>query len=420
MSGHCLLVTPLSLVDLRQSTHGTYRRLRTLLQAVHVADVGLMVATTVPVDTSDAAMPVLARQIESDLQQVWGVVAAVRVARKRRPSGLPWLLQELRGALGYGLQPEPRQAASLELSALLGEQLRSNPPRFVVAHRLTSMFALLRLGVPLPPTFFDMDDVEHKFALRTAGSAPGWRQKLLKYSYLPGLLRTEWRALHRARRTFVCSSLDVRHLSRLFLTWRDRVQVLPNAVGIPAKPAPLARGQVVLMVGAYGYAPNADAAEFFINQIFPALRRRAPDAELWLVGAGADGLPSFRAAPANVVFKGFVDDLAAVYAAARVVVCPVRYGGGTRVKLVEAAAYGKPIVTTTLGAEGLGMKPDHDALFADDPEAFAAACARLIKDDALCTTLADNARRLAVEQFDQQRITSRLAGVFLGDVAGSS
>jgi hypothetical protein len=417
VAAHCLLITPLSLTDLRHSTHGTFRRLRTLLQAIHASGAVLTVATTVPVDTSADALEGLACRIGSDLKQVWGVEARVRVARRTPPSHLPWLMQEIRGAFGYGRTPGTRLLASPELHALLRDEVRTAAPRFIVAHRLTSMFALLRVGGRLPPTFFDMDDVEHKFALRTARSA-GLRQKLLNYLWLPGLLFTEWRALRTARRSFVCSALDVRHLSALFFT--RTVQALPNAVAIPAVAATVPRGEVVLMVGAYGYAPNADAAEFFINAILPGLRKRLPGVELWLVGAGAEGLPSFKAAPPNVRFLGFVDDLATVYSAARIVVCPVRYGGGTRVKLVEAAAWGKAIVTTTLGAEGLGMEPDRDALFADHPDAFADACVRLIEDDALCAVLGANARRLAVEQFDQERIVARLAGVFVQDVAGSS
>jgi hypothetical protein len=272
------------------------------------------------------------------------------------------------------------------------------------------MFVLLRTRGKLPPIYFDMDDVEHKFALRTAATAVRLREKLLLYLWLPGLLIAEWRALRTARQSFVCSASDVRHLSGLFLA--RTVQTLPNAVAMPPETAEVVHGEVMLMVGTYGYAPNADAAEFFINHILPLVRARRPAVELWLVGAHVELLPSFKAAPSNVRFLGFVDDLAAVYESARLVVCPVRYGGGTRVKLVEAAAWGKPIVTTTLGAEGLGMVPGRDALFADRPETFADACLRLMEDDALCGSLGASARRLAMEEFDQERIVARLAQVF--------
>lgn len=418
MPARCLLVTPLPLTDLRKSTHGTYRRLRTLMQAMTASGASITVVTMAPVDTEDGALRALEGQVETELHEVWRIKARARVARRRRPSRLPWLLQELRGALGYGRTPPTRLLASLELHSLLVDELSAVAPNFVVAHRLTSMFALLRVRGRLPPIYFDMDDIEHKLALRTAASASRLREKLLLLLWLPGLLIAEWRAVRTARQSFVCSTSDVRHLSSLFLA--TTVRALPNAVAVPPGIASVVSGEVMLMVGTYGYAPNADAAEFFINHILPQVRVRRPAAELWLVGAHIELLPSFKAAPANVRFLGFVDDLAAVYASARLVVCPVRYGGGTRVKLIEAAAWGKPIATTTLGAEGLGMVPGRDALFADRPEAFADACLRMIEDDALCGRLGRNARQLAVEEFDQERIVAGLARIFATDVGSSS
>jgi glycosyltransferase involved in cell wall biosynthesis len=166
------------------------------------------------------------------------------------------------------------------------------------------------------------------------------------------------------------------------------------------------------MVGAYTYGPNLDGAEHFINQILPRLRIRVPTVEFWLVGTGVEHLPSFVHAPPNVRFLGFVEDLSSIYAAARVIVCPIRYGGGTRVKLIEAASWGKPIVSTTLGAEGLGFRSGEEALLVDKPELFADACARLIEDDGLCETLSQNARRLAIERFDESRIVEQLINVF--------
>ena len=104
---------------------------------------------------------------------------------------------------------------------------------------------------------------------------------------------------------------------------------------------------------------------FFLEHVLPHIRNSRPDAEVWFVGAGADQLKSFSNSTPGVRFLGFVDDLAKVYQTARVVICPIRYGSGTRVKLIEAAAWGKPIVSTTIGAEGLNMSHQEHALFGD-------------------------------------------------------
>ena len=109
---------------------------------------------------------------------------------------------------------------------------------------------------------------------------------------------------------------------------------------------------------------------------FRSFGRRFPTAELRLVGPAPEEIAAYGRAPDGVKFCGFVPSLEEAYASARIVVCPIRYGGGTRVKLVEAAGWGKPIVSTTLGAEGLGMINDVHALIADSPEA-ACGCVRL-------------------------------------------
>ena len=384
-----------------------------LVEGIRASGASLTVVTLAPSDAEDAAISALSPHVERELREVWGVEATVRVARSAPASQLPWIVQQLRGVLAYGQTPVLRQMASTELAAVLRSEITAHPGLFIVAHRLAAMFTLMRLAGRLPRTYFDMDDVEHTFALRSVRTLSGARNKVFSLLAVPGLLWAEGRALHRARQSFVCSDRDARRLAALFLT--RSVRALPNTVAIPPAVQATPSGQVVLMVGVYAYGPNADAAEYFIGRIFPLLRQRFPQAEFWLAGAGVENLASFARAPANVRFLGFVDDLVSLYGQARIVVCPIRYGGGTRVKLVEAAALGKAIVTTTVGAEGLGMRPDQEALFADSPQAFADACVRLMEDEALCARLGASAHRLAAEQFDQGRIVDRLAGIFRED-----
>lgn len=166
------------------------------------------------------------------------------------------------------------------------------------------------------------------------------------------------------------------------------------------------------MVGIYSYEPNADGAEHFISEVMPLLRRHQPEAELWLAGASPESIPSFARAPDGVRFLGFVEDIAGVYAAARIVVCPIRFGSGTRVKLVEAAAWGKAIVSTRIGAEGLGMVHRRDVLFADGGVELAEACLELLRDDRLVERLGANARALAERSYDRSKIVQALATTF--------
>lgn len=410
-SNHCLLVTHLPLTDLRRSAHGTFRRLRLIAQSMQRSGYSLVIVSTVP--AGSAALATLALRIEADLREVWTVEAKVRLAPQGQPPNTRWLLQQLLAATGYSRNPSVRLLLSDELYRVLAEEV-NRQPQFIVAHRLPSMFALTHFRGRLPRVYFDMDDVEHVVWRRELVNSRKLRQQVFIALALPALMLAERRSLRTASKSFVCSVQDARYLSSLYST--AAVEVLPNAATIP-EPRPQATGEILLMVGAYTYGPNADGANFFIEEIFPLIRAARPSAELWLAGVGCEALQAYPRAPANVRFLGFVDDLEAIYVSARVVVCPIRSGGGTRVKLIEAAAWGKPIVTTTLGAEGLGMRPDQDALFADEAAGFAAACVRLIGDDALCDRLGTQARALAVRDFDREQIIARLSRTLQGGPA---
>src|SRR5262249_5552633 len=106
----------------------------------------------------------------------------------------------------------------------------------------------------------------------------------------------------------------------------------------------------------------------------------------------------------GVEFTGFVDDLEALYQQSRVVCCPVLAGGGTRIKIIEAAACGKPIVSTRIGAEGLEMVDGMELLLRDEPKSFAEACLRLLKDSTLCNKLGYAARAAVIRYYDRSRV----------------
>ncbi len=156
-----------------------------------------------------------------------------------------------------------------------------------------------------------------------------------------------------------------------------RIAVLPNTVAprprLPQRPA--AGPLRLLFVGTFGHAPNADAARFLCGEVLPALRRLTGRAiAIDLVGSGDAGdLGDLTAAP-EVTLHGPVPDLGPFYAAADMAVAPLRAGGGTRIKLLEAFAFGVPVVATTLAADGLELCHGGHLLLADTPDGFARAC----------------------------------------------
>lgn len=174
------------------------------------------------------------------------------------------------------------------------------------------------------------------------------------------------------------------------------VAVLPNVIPLPQRtsPAPRPAGARLLFVGNLGYYPNHDAVVHFVRDVLPRLgdRRRA-DVRVEVVGGNATArLRRLMEADPRVEYGGFVEDLAAPYSRADVAVAPLRAGGGTRLKLLEAFARGVPVVATPKAAEGLEVTDGAECVLVDTPEGMAHACRRLLDDVSLRTALAARAR----------------------------
>ena len=140
------------------------------------------------------------------------------------------------------------------------------------------------------------------------------------------------------------------------------------------------------------YGPNVDAMVWFCEEIFPLIRRARPDIELMIVGR--DPVPEVLALgeTPGVTVTGGVEDVRPYFGQAAVFVAPLRAGGGTRLKILEAMAMGVPVVSTTLGSEGLEVVPGADLLESDEPDGFARQVLRILDDAVLAARLAEHAR----------------------------
>ena len=196
----------------------------------------------------------------------------------------------------------------------------------------------------------------------------------------------------------VCSQLDAERARDQGLT---RVSVVPNGYRSPDDPvgrAAVGSPPVVLFQGQLHYPPNIEAATWLAREVGPALRTLVPEVEIRLVG---DHHPELAALgdPPRVTVVGRVADMATELARADIVVVPVRYGSGTRVKVLEAFSHRIPVVSTTLGAEGIGVEDGVHLLIGDTVPALAEACARLLRDRPLREALTSQAHRLFSERF---------------------
>jgi len=154
----------------------------------------------------------------------------------------------------------------------------------------------------------------------------------------------------------------------------------------------------VVYFGLLSTVPNVDGVTHFAQNIWPRIAAAHPEARWKIIGGRPP--PSLLAlAGRRVELTCFVSDLRPHLAAAAVVVVPLRLGGGTRLKIVEAMAMGKAIVSTTLGAEGIEAVPGRDLLVEDEPVAFADAVSRLLSEPDLAVRIGQSARRLATEHY---------------------
>lgn len=397
----CFLPPPRPGIDV----HGTYRRVSLHMHALNAlgAEIEAVYYVTEEQVPRDADLAIAALAQEAQVRDYWGFPARVRLIR-RRERRKSFVNEYLRGVISVAEQPALYRWAGPDQAAAIGALLDTTPDIVLVTH-LHAMAAVLRSGRRPRRMLFDLDDVQHRVRLRWCLQRPRYPGKLLQLAHIPALFAATLTAARRSRVTFVCSEHDRAHLAGLGV---PRVEVLPNAIPVPAAPVALASSPTMLFVGPAGHLPNAEAAERMVTRIFPLIRAARPDARLILAGGGTEALPSRAAAPAGVEYLGFVPDLRPVYAESRVFVCPMLNGGGTRLKLIEAAGHGLAIVSTTMGAEGLELPPDDAILLRDDDGGFADACLRLFQDDALAARLGASARARMQTLYDASSITAHL------------
>ena len=212
------------------------------------------------------------------------------------------------------------------------------------------------------------------------------------------------------------------HDKRLINEWTDssRITVVPTGVDLRQyhpDVSPRANEPLVLFVGAMDWEPNVDAVEYFSREMWPSIQAKVPTARFRIVGRN----PVRRVrslASSSVEVTGSVPSVVDYLRESAVVVVPLRVGGGTRLKIYEAMAAGKAVVSTTVGAEGLDVNHGEDILLADDPSAFAASVAMLLQDAELRRRYERAAAALAA-RYDWAAIGDRFGQVLetlLGDV----
>jgi sugar transferase (PEP-CTERM/EpsH1 system associated) len=260
----------------------------------------------------------------------------------------------------------------------------------------------LRRTPPCPSILFT-HNVEAEIWRRHAENATGRVARALYRQQWRRMLRFEGRTLSRFDRVLAVSEADDQTFRRLYGGGLPPIDVVATGVDttfFTPTPESFVRPKHLAFVGSMDWMPNEDAVLFFCREVLPLVRQAEPGVTLSIVGRAPTPAVRRLAQEAGVEVTGTVDDVRAHLGPACATIVPLRVGGGTRLKIFEAMAAGKAVISTTIGAEGLPTESGRHLLLADGAEAFAAAVLRIIREPDLRRRIEREARTLVTTHYD--------------------
>ncbi|MCI0519388.1 MAG: glycosyltransferase family 4 protein [Chloroflexi bacterium] len=359
------------------------------------------------------------------LRHLCAEVHTVPIQRSRLADGAYWLRSHLSSRPFLIERDDIKGMRQIVRSVLEQEQID-----VIHADQLTmAQFGLTRAGRRLqadggliPKLVFDAHNATWNIVERMTQTVPPLLRPILRIE-AQRIKRYEGMILDVCDHTLAVTDLDKQDLLKAWQGYRQagasqppQITTIPIAVDTEAL-QPAARkpeAMNILTLGTLRYPPNADGIRWFLRDVFPLIRQHSPQATLAIAGRNPPQdlfqLAEDFGGAARVL--GFVHDLKPLMQESALVVVPVRAGSGMRVRILEAFAQGMPVVTTTVGLEGIHAVPGRDVLVADTEEAFAQAVTTLLQDAALQEQLAVNGRRLAEEAYDWKAALSCLESAY--------
>jgi glycosyltransferase involved in cell wall biosynthesis len=307
---------------------------------------------------------------------------------ERRASDLP----ELRAALAHVLRARRVDVVMVELPFLAGQRLDLAPA-----------------GAPPPLRVLDEHNIEFDLARQQASAEHGLARRVHNLANCPKIRREELRAYRTFDGVTFCSEVDEARARKLVPSVRSAV--VPNAVDVdhfrPRAGDPPPDGRTVMFFGAINYFPNVDGLRYLFREVWPIVEKSHPEARLKIVGQHpTPEVLAFRGPRVEVT--GRVDDLRPHLASAALTIVPLRIGGGTRFKILEAMAMARPVVSTALGAEGIHAEDGRDILLGARPAELALQIGRVLDDPGFGATLGAHGRRLVEESYSWAAAARRL------------
>ncbi len=307
---------------------------------------------------------------------------------------------------------------SRRYSALVARLLDEVPFDLVVSDFLVPAVNLPR-ELPCPSVVFTHNVEAEIWRRHREAESNRLRKKLLEQQW-GRMLRFEGDTLARFDLVLTVSEVDKDTIDRLYPNVRSRKQVVPTGVDIEYFAPSLDRPEPgrLVFTGSMDWLPNEDAMLHFASEVLPKIRQLAPGTTLSIVGRSPTAAIRRLGSEPGIEVTGSVPDVRPWIAKASVYIVPLRIGGGTRLKIFEAMAMGKPVVSTTVGAEGLPVEDGVNIVLADGAGDFARAVARLLGDPALGERLGQSARDLMVKRCDWSVVAADLEEALVSVAAG--
>jgi glycosyltransferase involved in cell wall biosynthesis len=353
---------------------------------------------------------------EANAAALRGLVASVTTVplRRSRLRDVAYLAQSLLVGRPFLVQRDDSRSMRRAIAGLLREG------RFDAVHADQLTMAQFAVGLPIPLRVLDEHNAVWTIVKRAAERERGLRRWLAEL---------EWRKL-RAYEGDVC-----RRFGWTTVVSEEDRAALREAAGadFPSLTIPIAvdterlafaprepEARHVVSVATMFYPPNVEGVHWFADAVFPIVRRERPEVDFLVVGSRPPKQITALASPGSgVVVTGYVEDLDSVLRRSAVMVVPLHSGSGMRGKIREAVARGIPVVSTTIGVEGIDARAGEHLLVADEPAAFARAVARLLADRAEAARLAENARRLVEAAYDWRTALAPLDRLYPAGAVGS-
>jgi len=331
--------------------------------------------------------------------------------------------------------PAPRKTLSFGMTSRLLRSLVSKDPYTVWRHYSKPYATRIRMRLDTTP--FDVvhcdilplaycirglhgplltltdHDVSYLKARRLAAQARNPILRLFLYLEALKLKNLESSIFSKVDLGIAVSELDRQHLERLCPG--GRFAVVENGVDVRAfVPNPDAvEPNALVWVGGFHHFPNCEAVRFFLEKIYPRIKQAKAEIKIYVVGSGVpDWLRSLATGDPSIVLTGYVDDPLNFIQRAAVFVAPILSGGGTKLKVLEAMAVGKAIVSTSIGVEGIEGNDGEHFMVADSAEAFSSRVVSLLNDHVFRERLGANARRRALEKYDWEAICAAMSELY--------